>query len=60
MTSRKISLNGVSISVNTTYTNITKFENMFNTIEKPRIYNLGVSTMKYQIWNNLQDNVHKE
>ena len=40
MSSRRISRNGVSIGLNATYTNINGVENMFCTIEKPKIISL--------------------
>lgn len=36
MSSRRISRNGISIGLNSTYTNINGIENSFNTIETPR------------------------
>lgn len=63
MSSRRISRNGVSIRLNTTYTNINGIENIFNELETPRYVNLKnqinfindeMSNFKKQKRNNLQ------
>ena len=68
MSSRRISHNGMSIGLNTTYTNINGVENMFRTIEKPRNINLKsqinflddeISNFQIQRKNNLQK-LHNE
>lgn len=68
MSSRRISRNGMTIGLNTTYTNINGVEKMFHAIEKPKNINLRkqinflddeMSNFKIERRNNLQK-LHNE